>query len=524
MITGVNSKIIGAILAGWLLAGVVYVLYVARTQWLEIEAELAQQSSILHRTISQRADQHDAHLTSLSALATAAGDANRGLLMEVAATIRQFYPRIAAIDLVSLGPGRFPMITRQGGSNLTVIDKSIRAAARRSTGELVLLVSPEAASHYLIVKRSPNSNDARYGLALEIDAASLMETDAAFWAAPNASLTLAMPDGSVLWRKAPLQADGGIRFLEPVTESKVLGSRSQPLLFTTALAPGVADILPPKTITLGLAAILALLAVAGLLARQGLKLRSAERRARLGEHGARIAHASRINALGEMASGMAHELTQPLTAILSQSQAGLRLLSSESPQLAAIGSILDANVAQARRSADILSRLRRWSEKAPLQSNPVSLVECVNSVAFLLTPDLQRLRISMSVTDKSGGQQVAGDAVEIEQVVFNLMRNAIDALERECKPGSRIDVRIADGGRQAVLEIADNGPGIAPAMRPRLFEPFATDKAGGMGLGLALCERIVERMGGLIDISDGAAAGAVVRITLPAATTAQVAP
>ena len=501
----------------WLMLGLAYVVYVASSQRASIEETLQRESTNLHRIVSQRADQHAAHLTSLSALAVAGEHPQKDSFLQVAAAIRQFYPRITAVDLVPLAAKKQMLTTRNGVANLASIKSVIRDSVARSAGELMLTLSPAAAGRYLIVKRSPNNELARFGLAVEIDALALVESDAPFWQKTNAFITLALPDGTVLIDEQTRSSLADDKLTPALTTDSTLGSQTQPLLLTTHFLPRLSDILPATRIFIGLASIGFALLAAAFLLRLVARTRSAELRARLGEQGARIAHASRINALGEMASGMAHELTQPLTAILSQSQAGARLIARDEMDRAAIAAILQDNVAQSKRAAGILTRLREWSKVSPSAPTPQSVNECIANVAFLLGPETRRLQIDLQVQAAPVDTKVIGDAVEIEQLIFNLVRNAIDAVESETGKQRRINISNEVNHEHVVVEVTDNGPGIAAAMRERLFEPFATGKKDGMGLGLALCERIVERMQGRLEIGAATGGGVTARVILPLA-------
>lgn len=512
-----GHKFTAALIVSWLTVGSAFVLYTARSQRVEIETTLRHESAVLHRLISQRADQHDAHLTGLSALAQAGDPPQADLFLEVAAAVRRFYPRVYAVDLVPLEEDAEALTTRRRDAQADAHFLAIRDAARHSSGKLALIPSPLAPHRYLIVKRSPNTAQARFGLALDIDASALSATDVPFWQTPGVSSSLALPDGTVLTGRPSEPEAPGAKFVTALTVRKPLGSRTQPLLLTTQRTIRLQELLPATHLAFGLAALAAVLLVALLLIRLAFGLRRAERRARLSEQDARLAHASRVNALGEMAAGMAHELTQPLTAILSQSQAGVRLAAGETADRAALGAILAENVAQSKRAAAIVARLRQWTTRTDTEVNPQKLNGCIDNVVFLLGPDARRSAVDLAVRTDPADPAVLGDAVEIEQVIFNLVRNAMDALAHAGRRDGRITISSAVSGSDAVIDISDNGPGIAPAVRERLFEPFITDKPGGMGLGLVLCERLVERMGGQIAVGDNAQAGAVARVTLPLA-------
>lgn len=463
-------------------------------------AELQTEAASLHRLASQRADQHDAHMTALSALAVVSADDRPDLFLEVAATILQFYPRIEAVDLVSLVQPGASLSTRRVLSD--ELAETIRVAARSSQGQLVLHPLTGANGSYLVVKRSPNSDAARYGLALQIDTAALLGSDSPFWQRPSVSLGLRFPDAT---SPAAVNPTTGFHF------ERTLGSASQPLIFQADIAPGLADLFRPVSLLTAtvLTSLLYFAAVLGF--RQLLRARLAERQARLSAQDARLAHASRVNTLGEMASGMAHELTQPLTAVLAQAQAGRHL--AERGDLEKLRGSLDSIIAQTRRASAILDRLRNWTRPSQIAAGPVAVNSIVENVQLLLQAEADRAGITLDLRLDPAVQPVQADAIEVEQVLFNLVRNAMDAVSTADLRQVLITTRAA--GAMTVLEVSDTGPGVPYAIRPRLFEPFVTGKPDGTGLGLALCQRLVDSMGGNITLDEGAAR-TTFRISLPA--------
>jgi signal transduction histidine kinase len=442
--------------------------------------EFITKSSTLHRLASQRADQHDAHLTSLSAIFVAGGPARQDLLLDVAATIMRFYPRISSVNVIPLDPSKAPIETRPALSDTDAA--RVRQMAHRSTRALQIGQMTTARDHYLLVKRSPNTEAAQHGLALTIDARALLASDDPFWQIPSVAYRLSTPDGAALTGAI---AAGGAEF------SKPLGSASQPLILETSLAIRLADILPLGKALSVLAVVsgLFMLAVVGLAQRA--RTNDAENRARLSAQETRLAHASRVNAMGEMASGMAHELAQPLTAILSQAQAGRHL--ARRGDVDRLGDILDDTVSQAQRAADILDRLRRWSKpnRAPIRA--CALNDAVHGVERLLALESKALGATVNLSLSDAPIFIDADPVELEQVIFNLVRNAFEASD-----AAQVTVRTCVANGTAVLEIVDNGPGVPSDLRPRIFDPFVTGKPNGTGLGLALCQRLVEEMDGEI--------------------------
>jgi len=217
--------------------------------------------------------------------------------------------------------------------------------------------------------------------------------------------------------------------------------------------------------------------------------------------------------MGEMASGMAHELTQPLTAILAGAQAGRRLLVRNNTE--ALAGALDDMVDQARRASAILDRLRNWSRPQRRQTAPADLRLSLQNVQTLLASEAVRQNVKVELVMPETPLMAAVDPVEMEQVMFNLLRNAIESFHDDDQD-RRVNASLKADGSVAILEIADNGPGVAPELLPRLFTPFTTSRPEGTGLGLALSQRLVERFGGEISYIPQER-GALFRVVLPIA-------
>jgi signal transduction histidine kinase len=494
-------KVLGPLtlpLLGWVVLVAAVLLISAVIERNRLSAEFMSEASILHRLLSQRADQHDAHMTALSALASADGGNRPDLFLQVAITIIRFYPRISAVDLVPLAGSAGVMTTRVGPS--TEQAEVLREAALGSDGRLDLRAAPWAPGRYMLIKRSPNTDNARFALAMEVDGTALMEVSGAFWSRPAVHWSLLLPDGKPLAGTGPIAAP---RF------EKALGSQSQPLVLQADFAPRSVDLLPA-----GRLATIVLLTTLGYLALvlglgQYARARRAERQAYLSAQEARLAHASRVNTLGEMASGIAHELTQPLTAILSQAQAARHL--SQRGDVEALAPAMQAIADQAKRASAILERLRNWTVPAQDGDRMGELGAALQNVELLLQPEASRRGVALRFDTHLPSFAVRGDQVELEQIVFNLIRNAIEATSGQA--GAEVTVSARRAGDQVVVDVSDNGPGIAAEVRDRLFEPFVTGRAGGTGLGLALCQRLAERMGGEVVLVT--AQPALFRLRLP---------
>lgn len=490
----------------WLLICAVALVLLAGFERSAQLADLTAESDRLHAVASQRVDQHDAHLTALSAIAVAGAEQRPDLFREVAGAIMRFYPRIIGISLVPLdGEDRVLEI----GVREADLRELIRAAARRSTGAPVLVRYPSDLPAYLIVKRSPNSEAARYGLALVIDAAALLDGDSDFWTRAEASRWLALPDGTPLV--------GAVGNDQTPQFTRALSSGTQPLELKTAIRMTMSDILPPGRVVFVLA-VIALAALAlRVIGRQRAEVRAAEARAELSGLETRLSHASRVNALGEMASGMAHELTQPLTAILAQAQAARHLAARGDTDR--VAEILEEVVGQTRRAGAILERLRTWTRPRERNAEPIDLRDCIRVAETLLAGQARELDSRLSLTLPPTPLTVEGDRVELEQVLFNLIRNALDAVA-ESAGAREVTVAASPDGAMAVIDVSDTGPGIRPDVRGRLFTPFVTTRESGTGLGLALSHRLVERAGGDLTLVE-TREGARFRVSLPLARDAR---
>lgn len=500
----VSERIV--LLLVWCLLMVCTTATIAVVQFHSQTARLEEETSSLHRLISQRVDQHDAHMTALSAVAVSAGvgaGAGAGqadLFLDVISTISRFYPRIDEVHLVPLDPRRNTIGSADPSPGLV---NMIRQLALNLDDRIALVVHPERPNHYLMIKRSPNSAEARNGLALAIDANALVDDAGLFWTRPGTTLGLSMPSGTRL--TAGSHAINSLRF------SRALSSASQPLQLETGMQLRLADLLPLSTTMLTSIAVSLAFVATIVIQRQRRRTRAALEKAQLSALEARFSHASRINTLGEMASGLVHELTQPLTAILAQAQAARRLLDlgTNDP----LRSVLDDTITQARRAASLLERFRNWSRPQKKTTSLFDSRDTLVNVRMLLGPEADRQGIVLTFDVPDLPVPIVADPVEMEQVVFNLIRNAIDATAG-LREGT-IAVSLRQNGECIVLEIADNGPGIAEGIRLRLFTPFVTTREGGTGLGLALSQRLVENARGDITLVSSEAGRTIFRVTLP---------
>ena len=233
----------------------------------------------------------------------------------------------------------------------------------------------------------------------------------------------------------------------------------------------------------------------------------------------RLGQVARLNTLGELAAGMAHELNQPLTAILANTQAASRLLKDEPPDLAPIQQAMRQAVEQARRAAEVVGRLRRAVERPELAGSlqAVNLQEVTHKALYLMAPELKRHHVTCSLDLPDTGFRVLAEPVALEQIIHNLLMNAVQAMTQTPLGDRRLTVILRATTASGRLTLQDSGPGMAANVLPRIFEPFFTTRDGGLGLGLSLCETLSSGMGGSLTAHNRRPHGAEFTLSLPLA-------
>ena len=231
-----------------------------------------------------------------------------------------------------------------------------------------------------------------------------------------------------------------------------------------------------------------------------------------------LAHASRVATLAEMSATIAHEVNQPLAAIVMGAETGLRWLSRDDPNMAKVEQLLRRIVSSARRASDIVQRIRSMATKHEPELIPIDLNEVVDEALLFIRPELEASSIELSVKLAAGLPVVRGDRVQLQQVIVNLLVNSIHAVTQAEVPMRRIAIDTGADKDDAVgFSIRDSGPGIPDENLGRIFESFFTTKQGGMGIGLAICRSIITAHGGRTAVSNHPEGGAQFRFILPAA-------
>ncbi|MGE8319906.1 MAG: sensor histidine kinase [Comamonas sp.] len=469
----------------WLVLTLAAAAWLVRSELTRLHEDFDTQARIAHRLMSQQVVQYDAVLATLA-------------LLDVGSDSTHPEQRLSGVYPSILGVARRDADQRWPEPALAEAEARSRAAHR---GALAAVDLP-AGRYRLVMGADPVS----YALSIDL-AASVPWQD---WPMdPRRSpVRVALERGGQHYLVQPGQDNGGPwRF----AVRKTLASASQDFDLVASRGVGIAD-LPWARMAA------ATLALAALL--WGLRLLQRQRTARLrAEELLRLGQVARLNTLGELAAGMAHELNQPLTAVVANTQAARRLLDDEEPDLDTARSAMGQAVAQARRASEVVGRLRRAIERPGGGIQAVVLQEAVAATLHLLEPDCARRGVAVQF-DAGAPVRVRADPVALEQIVHNLLLNALQALDAVPAGERRIVLQATASGRLGLLQVCDSGPGIAPELLPRLFEPFVSTRPGGLGLGLSLCETLAGEMNGTLRVrtdARGDARGACFELELPLA-------
>jgi PAS domain S-box-containing protein len=236
---------------------------------------------------------------------------------------------------------------------------------------------------------------------------------------------------------------------------------------------------------------------------------------RVRRHQAELAHVARLSTLGEMASGIAHELNQPLTAIATNARACVRMLESGGDSGEQCSDVMERIAAQAERAGEVIRQIRRFVRKEPPDIRPTPLRAIFETVLGLLRPEARRSGVGLVVEGPEEPLWVLAQEIQIEQVLLNLTRNAVEAMADTPGP-RRLTLRAQPlNGSRVELAVTDTGPGLPPEIRERIFQPFVTTKSQGLGLGLSISAGILEAHGSELMVDSEPGAGVCFHFTLP---------
>ena len=234
------------------------------------------------------------------------------------------------------------------------------------------------------------------------------------------------------------------------------------------------------------------------------------------KHREELAHVTRVSTLGELTSSLAHEINQPLAAILSNAQAAQRFLSQDKPDMKEVAEILGDIIRDDKRAAEVIRKIRSLLKKEETRYEPLSLNDVIEDILNVIRNDTALASVSIEKEFDPSLPSICGDRIQLQQVILNLVLNAAEAMREAGSDPRRMTVRTSKkNGRFAEVSIRDAGPGIEENDTNRLFDPFYTTKSGGMGMGLAISKDIVKAHRGEIRAVNNPDRGATFTFTVP---------
>jgi PAS domain S-box-containing protein len=248
--------------------------------------------------------------------------------------------------------------------------------------------------------------------------------------------------------------------------------------------------------------------------RAEAEARKSERRYR--EMQMEVAHANRVATLGQLTASIAHEVNQPIAGAVTNAEAALRWLGARPPDLEEVRQALGRIVKDAHRAADVIGWIRDLIRKAPPRNDRVDMNEAIREVIELTRGEAVKNGASVQTALEAGLPLVEGDLVQIQQVVLNLIVNALQAMGAVAEGPRELFITTAQAEPNGVMvAVKDSGPGLAPASLEHLFSPFYTTKPGGLGMGLSICHSIIEAHGGRLWVTANLPRGAIFHFTVP---------
>ena len=473
-----------AAFALWLALTVLGCIVLARVELQRLREAFDTDARIVHRLLSQRVVQHDAVLATLALLQPGPDGA------AAEQRLPALYPQILSVQ------------RRDAGASWDHPALVAAEAVSRSTRRPALADLDFGTGRYrLVLAAEPAS------FAVQFDLRQVVPWSEWPMVPASSPVSVALEQDGQRYVIQPGRGEGPWSF----SFGKHLAAESQPFDVVARRAVGWGEL--PWHWMLPWAAVVAL----GVAGWQWLRRQRAERER--AEELLRLGQVARLNTLGELAAGMAHELNQPLSAVLASTQAARRLLDDEPPDLDTARGAMRQAEQQARRAADVLARLRRGVERpaASAALQPVVLQDAVRNAFYLLEPEFAKRQVAPKLEAQGGALAVQAEPVALEQIIHNLLTNALQALDQVPPEERKLSVRLEADQGQGALTVGDTGPGIAPEVLPRIFEPFFTTREHGLGLGLSLCESLASGMGGHLGVQARSPRGAAFTLRLPLA-------
>jgi PAS domain S-box-containing protein len=246
--------------------------------------------------------------------------------------------------------------------------------------------------------------------------------------------------------------------------------------------------------------------------------RAQEERERLRELEANLAHMNRLSIMGELTASLAHEILHPIASARNNARAAMRFLDMSLPNLAEVREALACIVRDADRGKDIVDRIRAHSKKAPPRNDRFDMNRAIEEVIEMVRAPIEKNKVLVRTHLAAGSIFVRGDRVQLQQVVLNLILNAIEAMGFVEERVRMLSIRTEQNGSDGVfVAVHDSGPGVDPEHLQRVFEPFYTTKSSGLGMGLSICRSIIDAHGGRLWVEANEPRGAVFQFSLPPA-------
>jgi C4-dicarboxylate-specific signal transduction histidine kinase len=229
-----------------------------------------------------------------------------------------------------------------------------------------------------------------------------------------------------------------------------------------------------------------------------------------------VAHANRVATMGQLTASIAHEVNQPIAAAVTNAQAALRWLAARPPDLEEVRLALHAIAKDANRAGDVIGRIRDLVKKAPPRKERVDINEAIREVIEVTRGEAVKNGASVQTALGEGLPLIEGDRVQLQQVVLNLIVNAVQAMGGVADGPRELFITTTRAEPDGVLvAVKDSGPGVAPASLERLFDAFYTTKSEGLGMGLSICRSIIEAHGGRLWVTANLPRGAIFHFTMP---------
>ena len=231
---------------------------------------------------------------------------------------------------------------------------------------------------------------------------------------------------------------------------------------------------------------------------------------------AELAHVARVMTMGELAASIAHEINQPLGAIVTNGHACVHLISRPMPDLAKAREVIERMIADGMRASEVIKRIRDLLHKAPLEKVPLNINEAIQEVIALVNNDVHRSNVQLKAELAPHPPPIVGDRIQLQQVILNLILNGKDAMSTvQTRPRELLITSRESNAGELLVAVSDSGNGLDPKNVERIFDPFFTTKAEGMGLGLSISRTIIEAHGGTLWATPNKDQGATIQFVLP---------